>query len=35
MDVPDPYYGNESGFEIVYDLLDKACDKIILKLNNE
>jgi protein-tyrosine phosphatase len=35
MDVPDPYYGNKNGFKIVHDLLDNACDKIILKLNNE
>ncbi len=26
--VPDPYYG-EYGFELVYDMLGKACDKII------
>ena len=27
--VPDPYYGGESGFQDVYNLLDKACEKII------
>ena len=27
--VPDPYYGGENGFQIVYDMLDKACDKIV------
>ena len=27
--VPDPYYGNKDGFEIVFKLLDAACDKII------
>ena len=27
--VPDPYYGNKDGFEIVFKLLDEACDKII------
>lgn len=26
--VPDPYF-NDDGFEIVYQMLDKACDKII------
>ena len=26
--VPDPYYGGDNGFQIVYDMLDKACDKI-------
>lgn len=27
--VPDPYFGGEDGFQTVYDLLDKACDKIL------
>ena len=27
--VPDPYYGIGNGFQIVYDMLDKACDKIV------
>ena len=27
--VPDPYYGVGNGFQIVYDMLDKACDKIV------
>ena len=26
--VPDPYYGGEDGFEIVYNLLNQACEKI-------
>ena len=28
-EVPDPYFGGSSGFEEVYNLLDKATDKII------
>ncbi len=28
--VPDPYYDND-GFEQVYQMLDKACEKIILE----
>lgn len=32
MEVPDPYYGGQAGFEQVYDLLDAATDKIIEKL---
>ncbi|WP_299220700.1 low molecular weight protein-tyrosine-phosphatase [uncultured Aquimarina sp.] len=32
LDVPDPYYGGEQGFEDVYDMLNKACDCIIKKL---
>ncbi len=27
--VPDPYYGGQDGFEHVYNLLDKACEKIL------
>ena len=30
--VPDPYYGGASGFEDVYQMLDKAIDKLILRL---
>jgi len=30
-DVPDPWYGPEKGFHEVFDLLDKACEKIIEK----
>lgn len=32
--VPDPYYGAEKGFQEVYDLLDRATDRIIEKLIN-
>ena len=32
VDVPDPYYGGEFGFENVYKLLDKACNRIASKL---
>lgn len=31
-DVPDPYWGNLSDFENVYQLLDKAADSIVAKL---
>jgi protein-tyrosine phosphatase len=27
--VPDPYYGGENGFQNIFNMLDKACDKII------
>ena len=30
--VPDPYYGAGDGFQIVYDMLDNACDAIVRKL---
>ncbi|MBN4070733.1 low molecular weight phosphotyrosine protein phosphatase [Olleya sp. AH-315-F22] len=34
VDVPDPYYGGEQGFENVYKLLEKACENIVVKLLN-
>ena len=30
--VPDPYYGGENGFNKVYKMLDKACEKIIFNI---
>lgn len=32
VDVPDPYFGLENGFSIVYKMLDQACDCISSKL---
>ena len=32
VDVPDPYYGGPTGFTHVFDMLDKACEKIAAKL---
>ena len=32
VDVPDPYFGLQNGFEIVYDMLDQACDTIADRL---
>lgn len=32
MDVPDPYYGGDQGFDHVYKMLDQACDKIIARI---
>ena len=32
MSVPDPYYGND-GFQLVFDLLDEACEKIACDLS--
>jgi protein-tyrosine phosphatase len=32
VDVPDPYYGMENGFDMVYEMLDEACDIIAEKL---
>jgi protein-tyrosine-phosphatase len=32
VDVPDPYFGLENGFEKVYDMLDEVCSIIAEKL---
>lgn len=28
-EIPDPWYGQESGYHLVFDLIDKACDALI------
>jgi protein-tyrosine phosphatase len=33
-EVPDPYYGGPDGFDRVYDMMDKACNRIIEKIKN-
>ena len=36
--VPDPYYGGDNGFDIVYEMIHEACEKIaenILKAQKE
>jgi protein-tyrosine phosphatase len=35
LDVPDPYYGGEQGFEDVYQLLNSACEAFLTKLEHE
>jgi len=35
IEVPDPYYGGQDGFEHVFDLLDKTTDIILNNLRNE
>ena len=32
LNVPDPYYGGDEGFENVYKMLDEACEFITQKL---
>ncbi|CAN1569004.1 Wzb Protein-tyrosine-phosphatase [Flavobacteriaceae bacterium] len=32
VDVPDPYYGLANGFDLVYEMLDEACDVIAQRL---
>lgn len=33
-EVPDPYYGGADGFDHVFELIDRACDRISQKLLN-
>ncbi len=33
-EVPDPYYGDENGFEHIFHLIDAACDIIAKKLEH-
>ncbi len=32
-EVPDPYYGGNNGFEVVYQLLDKATDALLEEIS--
>ena len=32
LEVPDPYFGGEDGFEQVYQLIDEACEQIAQEL---
>lgn len=34
LDVPDPYYGGEEGFDRVYEILDDSIEHFLNKLNN-
>lgn len=33
--VPDPYYGGSSGFELVLDLLDDACSGLLANIQKQ
>lgn len=33
--VPDPYYGDASGFELVMDLLEDACENLLVEIKVE
>ncbi len=35
LSIPDPYYDNINGFENTYNLINKACDKLIEKIKNK
>ena len=32
LEVPDPYYGGETGFDRVLDLIEEACEQLLSKL---
>jgi protein-tyrosine phosphatase len=32
--VPDPYYGGANGFEAVLDLVEDACDGLLLQIKD-
>lgn len=34
-DVPDPYYGGESGFELVYEMVHRSCAALLAELAAE
>jgi protein-tyrosine phosphatase len=34
-EVPDPYYGGEGGFETVLDMIENACDQLILDIRSK
>lgn len=33
--VPDPYYGAEDGYSVVYEMIDKTCDAIIARYKKD
>jgi low molecular weight protein-tyrosine phosphatase len=35
LDVPDPYYGGGRGFEIVYQIVERTCPRILDYLKNQ
>jgi protein-tyrosine phosphatase len=35
LDVPDPYYGPDAGFEVVLDYVEDACDGVVAQLRSE
>ena len=35
LEVPDPYYGGEGGFDKVFKMLDEACERIAKKISYE
>ena len=34
-EIPDPYYGYDNGFEIVLDLIEDGCQKLLIDCQKE
>ena len=35
LEVPDPYYGGDNGFEMVYQIVERTCPKVLEYLKRE
>ena len=35
LEVPDPYYGGDKGFETVYQIVDRTCPKVLAHLKEQ
>jgi protein-tyrosine phosphatase len=35
LDVPDPYYGGDKGFETVYQMVERTCPKVLQHLQTQ
>jgi protein-tyrosine phosphatase len=35
LEVPDPYYGGDNGFEMVYQIVERTCPKVLEYLKIE
>jgi len=35
LNVPDPYYGDQQGFEVIYQMIYRACRKLLKNLSTE
>jgi protein-tyrosine phosphatase len=33
-EVPDPYFGGSGGFQEVFDILDRSCEKLLDEFSN-
>jgi protein-tyrosine phosphatase len=35
LDVPDPYFGGDSGFDLVHDMVERACEALLARIREE